>query len=95
MTLQQLSTMTPEQVWAYERKLGFIQPLYDAVTHAGNIRDGMSDTAIDRWHVAWTYGNERQRNYARMIFKARGYRVYDASLLMNKLPHYPQLVTYL
>lgn len=91
----ELATMDPEAVWAYERSLGFIGKLFDAVTHADNLRKQSTETAIQAWRVAWTYDNRRQRDYARMIFRHRGYCVCDAESCVRGLRRSPQLVTYL
>lgn len=95
LTYQQLTTMTPKAVWHYERSLGFIAKLYDAVVNADVIRKNVHEKMMRTWRASWLYDNCTQRNYARMIFRARGYLVYDAQCCVKGLPHSPELVTYL
>lgn len=100
-TYYELATMDAETVWAYERSLGFIAPLFDAVTHADNLREeiqaksSVPEVVMRVWRATWTYDNKKQQDYARMIFCKRGYHVVDAQSCMPSLERYPQLVTYL
>lgn len=101
ITMTELNRMDYDAIWAYERKLGFIAPLYSAITHADNIRQDIADKSVAPeiivrvWRASWIYDNKAQQDYARMIFKARGYFVADASSINPAVYKAPELVTYL
>ena len=101
LTMRELNRMDYDAIWAYERKLGFIAPLYSAITHADNIRQNIAEKScapeiITRvWRAGWIYDNKAQQDYARMIFKARGYFVADASSINKAVYKARALETYL
>lgn len=100
-TMTELNRMDYEAIWAYERKVGFIAPIYSAVTHADNLRQDIADKSVCPeiitriWHASWIYDNKAQQDYARMIFTARGYFVADASSINQAVYGAPALETYL
>lgn len=78
-TYYELATMDAKDVFAYERSLGFIAPIFDAVTHADNIRGTTSAACQPAWSATWTFDNARERDHFAMIARKRGY-------VVNELP---------
>jgi len=77
MTMRELNTMDADAVWQYERGLGFIAPVFDAITHADNVREKTTEGARPDWSSTCTFDNGRQREHLRMIAMARGWIVRD------------------
>ena len=73
-TMAELVAMEPKMVGLYEfRVLGFIAPVFDAITHSDNLREKTSADCLPYWKATWTFDNKRQRDYFRMIAQHRGY----------------------